>query len=153
MKIQRGRLDDLIQKKDISNTLELLTYSQQRIGTPIPIGAKSRGVALARIKDEMEVQRWTLHHLVAAIEYMKSRGIKARSFDYVFYHVDPAIKNGFMPRTAPTTWDTLEAAVADAVFIEDDPSWIRKLCLARGAALQNVYEQWREERMPSQSAP
>ncbi len=148
MNIQRGMTDDLLQKKDVSNTLELITFAQQRIGTQIPIGVKKRGASIARIKDEMEIQHWTLQHLIAAVEFMKARGIRAHSFDYVFYHVEPAIKAGFMPRPAPTTWDTLEAAVADAVFIEDDPSWTRKLCLARGVALQTVYEQWREERMP-----
>jgi hypothetical protein len=148
MRVQRGKTDDLLQKNDVSNTLELLTYAQQRIGTPIPIGVKKRGAQIARIKDEMEVQRWNLEHLVAAVDYMKSRGIKARSFDYVLYHVEPAIRDGFMPRVNTSTFDSLEAAVADAVFIETDDAWTRKLCLARGVALQMVYGQWREERLP-----
>ena len=141
----RGHMYEFIRRSDVKSTLDLLTYSQQRLGTQMPITPKRRGLACARIKEEMQAQRWSHEHLLAAIDYMKSKGIQARTFDYVFYHVDAAVRAGFLPRR-PTKWDDLEAGVAEAVALETDDDWIRKLCMARGVALQRVYETWCSER-------
>lgn len=144
--IRQGRTDEFLQRRDVQKPLDLLTYSQQQIGTPIPIGPKQRSLAVKRLEEEMEAQRWTIDHLVAAIDYMKARGINARSFAFTFYHVEPAVKGGYMPRQHTNTWDELGAAVSEAVELEDDSTWVRRLCMARGAALQHVYDQWVRER-------
>jgi hypothetical protein len=123
-------------------------YAAQEIGCPIPVGHKKRGVLYRRIKEELEAQRWGYRHLVAAINFMKSRGIKPRTFDYIFYHVEPAIHAGFMPRPAVTGDDELKQAVAHAVYLETDEDWTRRLLSARGSALAKVYEMWQEERLP-----
>ena len=147
MTVERGYTLDMIQRSDVKSSLDLLKYGQQVLGTRMPIGSKRRSVACDRINLEMSVQRWTTEHLLAAVDYMKSRGIQATSFDFVFYHVEAAIKEGFMPRR-PTKWDDLEAAVAEAVALETDEGWTRKLSMARGVALQKVYERWSLERKP-----
>lgn len=145
--IERGYTLDMITRSDVKSSLDLLKYSQQVLGTQMPIGAKRRSMACERINLEKSAQRWTNEHLLAAIDYMKARGIQAHSFDFVFYHVEAAIKEGFMPRR-PTRWEDLEAAVAEAVALETDDGWVRKLCMARGVALQKVYEKWALERKP-----
>lgn len=140
--------DGFLRANDVDDNVSVVRYAQQSIGCPIPVGNKKRGLLYKRIKEELAEQRWTYRHLVAAIDYMKSRGIKARSFDYIFYHVVPAIQNGFMPRPAVSSDDELKQAVTHAVYLETDEDWTRRLLSARGTALQKVYEQWQSERLP-----
>jgi hypothetical protein len=96
----------------------------------------------------MAEQGWSVRHLVSAIDFMKSRGIKARSFDFVFYHVEPAIQAGFMPRPASTSREALEEAVSRAIYLENDEEWKRRLLSARGSSLHKVYQSWEQERLP-----
>jgi hypothetical protein len=77
---------------------------------------------------------------------MKKRGIKPRSFDFVYYHVEEAGKAGFLPRTAITSVEELQEAVSDAVYLETDDDWVRRLLSARGSSLTKVYAMWQEER-------
>lgn len=141
-------MEEFLRANDVKSPKDLLAYAGQQIGCPKPIGNKARGMLFGRIKDELEAQGWSIRHLVSAVDYMKSRGIKARSFDFVFYHVEPAIKSGFMPRSASNSLDGLKEAVAQAVYLETDDDWTRRLLLARGSALAKVYGQWETERLP-----
>jgi len=145
--VDRGYTLDMIPRSDVKSSLDLLKYGQQTLGTRMPIGSKRRSLACERINLEMAAQRWTMDHLLAAVDYMKARGIQANSFDFVFYHVEPAVKDGFMPRQH-NKWEDLDAAVAEAVAKETDESWLRKLVMARGIARQKVYEKWSHERLP-----
>lgn len=138
--------EEALRANDVADPWAAILYASQQIGCPRPIGHKRRGLMFRRIHEEMELQRWSWRHLTAAVDYMKHRGIKARSFDYIFYHVDDALKNGFMPRAVTTTADDLNDAVAQAIHIETDDAWIRKLLLARGSSLRTVYDMWRSER-------
>lgn len=142
------RRDGLIRASEVDSTVLVVQYAAQEIGCPIPVGHKRRGVLFGQIKDEMEAQRWTWKHLTAAVDYMKSRGIRARSFNYVFYHVEPAIHEGFMPRPAASSHEGLNDAVARAVYMETDESWTRRLLSARGNAKFKVYQLWENERLP-----
>jgi len=101
-----------------------------------------------RITEELDAQQWTLRHLVAAIDYMKTRGIKARGFGFVFYHVEPSIQAGFMPRPAASSTESLQEAVSTAIYIETDEEWKRRLLSARGSSLLKVYQAWEQERQP-----
>jgi hypothetical protein len=142
------RPEGRITPESVSTNPLLVWYAAQELGCPIPVGYKKRAVLYRRITDELAAQGWTHKHLIAAIKYMKSRGIKPRSFDYIFYHVDPAIQNGFMPRPAVNSDDELKQAVSHAVYLETDEDWTRRLLSARGTSLAKVYELWQEERQP-----
>lgn len=144
----RTRPDRFIQASEVTSTPIAVWYAAQEIGCPIPVGNKRRGTLYRQIKEEMEAQRWTWRHLTAAIDYMKSRGIRPRSFAYVFYHVDPAIREGFMPRPAVSSHEDLSDAVARAVYMETDEDWTRRLLAARGNAQRKVYAMWEKERLP-----
>lgn len=142
------RPEGRITPESVSTNPLVVWYAAQEIGCPIPVGYKKRAVLYRRISDELAAQGWQMKHLVAAIKYMKSRGIKPKSFDFIFYHVEPAIQNGFMPRSAATRDDELKQAVSEAVYLETDEDWTRRLLSARGTALAKVYELWEEERLP-----
>lgn len=105
-------------------------------------------MAIKRIKEERELQRWAWADLAAAVDYMKHRGIKAKSIDFVFYHVDEARRNGFRPRAATTSAEELQEAVAQAIYMEEDQQWVRRLLSAKGNALRKVYDLWEAERRP-----
>ena len=138
--------EEFLRAKDVQSPRQLLDYAAQQLGCPKPIGHAARGSVLRRIKDEMNHQRWTWRHLTGAIDFMKQRGIKPRSFDFVYYHVEPAGKAGFLPRTAITSVEALQEAVSEAVYLETDDEWVRRLLSARGSALTKVYSMWEEER-------
>jgi hypothetical protein len=132
----------------VSSTVIAVWYAAQEIGCPIPVGHKRRSVLYRQIKEEMEAQHWNWGHLTAAIDYMKSRGIRARSFVFVFYHVEPAIHEGFMPRPSTSSVEDLDDAVARAVYMETDDDWTRRLLAARGTAKLKLYQLWETERLP-----
>ena len=100
---------------------------------------------MRRINEELMAQGWSLQHLVGAIQYMKDKGIKAHSFDFIFYHVESAVKAGYVKRPQQT-WDDLEGLVSQAVYAETDQEWSRRLLSARGGALARLYQQWLNER-------
>lgn len=136
---------EFLRASDVSTPQDVMEYASQQIGCGMPIGVKARGVAQRRIREEMEAQKWSFAHLIAAIDYMKSKAIRPRSIDFIFYHVDTAIRNGYLRRPV-STMDGLSQAVTEAVYLETDPDWTRRLLAARGAALQLVYNQWVSER-------
>lgn len=138
----------LLHAKDVDSTVMVVDYAAQEIGCPIPIGNKARATLYRRIKEEMAAQRWGWKHLTAAIDYMKSRGIRPRSFAFVFYHVDPALDEGFMPRPAASSQEALDKAVARAAYLETDDEWTRRLLAARGNARLKVLRLWEEQRQP-----
>lgn len=140
--------EEVLEAGDVDEPWKAIVYASQRIGCPRPIGYKRRSLMLKRIEEEMEIQRWSYRHLTAAVDYMKHRGIKARSFDYVFYHVEKARQNGFMPRRDTNNFDELHESVQQAVYLETDPTWQRKLLAARGTSLRKVYSMWEEQRLP-----
>ncbi len=144
--IPRVQPEEFLRANDVQSSQQVLDYAAQQLGCPKPIGHAARGSALRRIKDEMNHQRWTWRHLTGAIDFMKKRGIKPRSFDFVYYHVEEAGKAGFLPRTAITSVEELQEAVSDAVYLETDDDWVRRLLSARGSSLTKVYAMWQEER-------
>ncbi|MBE0635964.1 hypothetical protein IH601_08215 [Candidatus Bipolaricaulota bacterium] len=137
-------MHEFLRPADVVDAATFMEYAAQQLGVQKPIGVKARGIALKRIKEELAEQHWSYAHLVAAVRYMKDRGIQARRPDYVFYHVQDAVKSGFMPRATASTWDQLHKQVAEAIAVESDESWQRRLLMAKGKALQSVYAQWEQ---------
>lgn len=142
------RPEEFLRANDVRTPTEVMQYASQQIGCPKPIGNKARGIMLGRIKEELREQQWTIRHLVAAIDFMKSRGIRARGFGFVFYHVEPSIQAGFMPRPATSSLESLHEAVSTAIYLETDEEWKRRLLSARGSSLLKVYQTWEQERQP-----
>lgn len=140
--------EEILRANDVCSTVTVVWYAAQQIGCGIPVGIKARGILYRRIKDEMEAQHWTWQHLTAGIDYMKSRGIRPRTFDFVFYHVEPAVHEGFMPRPDINSLDGLDEAIAHAVYMETDEEWSRRLTAARGSARLKVLRMWEQERRP-----
>ena len=126
--ISRVQPEEFLRANDVQSPQQVLDYAAQQLGCPKPIGHAARGSSLRRIKDEMNHQHWT------------------KSFDFVYYHVEPAGKAGFLPRTAITSVEELQEAVSDAVYLETDDDWVRRLLSARGSSLTKVYAMWQEER-------
>ena len=120
-----------------------MQYFSQELGGPIPVGIKQRGLLIRRMTDEMAHQMWTFNHLVASIKYMKNRHIKAHSFDYVYWNVGKAVAAGYLGHNRLSV---LDEQVAEAIHYESDPSWVRKLSLAKGVAREIVYATWLKER-------
>ncbi len=137
---------EFLRAKDVGTPQQLLDYAAQQLGCPKPIGHAKRGTVLRRIKDEMAYQKWTWRHLTGAIDFMNDRGIKPKSFDFVYYHVEPATQAGFLPRASFSSVEALQEAVSQAVYLEDDEEWVRRLLFARGSSLTKVYLLWEEER-------
>jgi len=146
--ISRIQPEEFLRANDVDTPQQVLDYAAQQLGCPKPIGHARRGTTLRRIKDEMSYQNWTWRHLTGAIDFMKQRGITPRSFDFVYYHVEPAMKAGFLPRTAVSSVEALKEAVSHAVYLETDDEWIRRLLAARGSSLTKVYSMWEQERRP-----
>lgn len=145
--------EQLMRPAEVDTTAKAIEYIAQQLGVQKPIGVKARSIANKRFEDEMSEQRWTFDHLVATVRYMKDRGIHARRPDYVFYHVADAVKNNYLPRRKTiSTWDELHQKVIEAVELESNPSWERRLLLAKGDALQKVYAEWVEKRLPALGA-
>ena len=81
----------------------------------------------------MDVQGWTFADLVEAVEWAKRKGIVIRRIDGIFYYVEKAKSDGD---------ESIHAKVAQALEEEDDPWWCRRLSLAKGKMLHQVYQEW-----------
>jgi hypothetical protein len=98
-------------------------------------------VFLGQLKDEMAVNGWSFGDLIATVRYIKDQGIRVREPYGIFFHVNAALA----AHGKQEEYD-LVSAVADALANETDEAWVRRLSLAKGVALERVYEQWRDER-------
>lgn len=145
--------EEMLQAYEVATAAQFMDYACQQLGVSKPIGHKARGLMVRRIKEEMAEQRWTWKHLTAAVKYMKTRGIRGKSIDYIFYYVSDAIRDGFMPRPPASTWEALQERVSVAIYMESDTTWTNRLLAARGQALAQVYAKWEKERLPSLEGP
>ena len=115
-------------------------YAHRLLGVEIPV-ARFRTGWYKRLKEEMQAQGWDWDDMAKAVRYMKAHNIHAKRMDYILYHVQKA-------RTwveEVDSWE-LQGKVADALKVETDEIWRRRLALARGPALAKIYGQWVEER-------
>ena len=122
--------------KSVATPLAFTRFCREQLGVSVPIGG-SRGKWFARLKEEMDVQGWTFEDLVRTVEWIKERGILVKRIDGIFYYVEEARESGDAD---------LPAKVARALEAETDTWWVRRLSLARGRMLKQVYEEWKDER-------
>ena len=133
----------MIKAADVTSANVLLDYAQQQLGWQKPVKYGERSGLFKRLNDQMEFQNWTYLHLVAAIEYCKSRRIRLQSFDYLYYNVGPAVEAGFLHALTDTSEDDrLQRLVTEAIYKESDPTWVSRLAAAQGSRLREVYNAW-----------
>lgn len=128
---------------DVDSPMRLIAYYQQELGGPLPVGFKRRSLMFKRMEEEMAWQRWGWGDLVASIQYMKNRHVTAGSFDRVYHYVRQAIAAGY---TGENRLTSLEVSRQQALHVEKDENWVRKLSLANGEALRRLLDRWQEER-------
>ena len=128
--------------KTVTTPLGFTRYCREQLGCSVPVGSKLRGKWYARLKEEMDIQGWTFDDLVRAVAYVKERNILVKRIDGIFYYVEEANSSD---------GEELYANVARALAEEDDPWWSRRLSLARGRRLRQVYEEWLEARGKGES--
>lgn len=141
--------EEILRRAEVQSTTDLIRYAAQRLGCPKPVGHKARGKVVRAIREEMQEQGWSIQHLAAAVDYMKARGIRAKSVHFLLFHVQEAVRQGYMPRQSMSPLDDLESRVAEAIYMESDETWTRRLLSAKGEALAQVYEKWSNERLPA----
>lgn len=139
----RTGTDGLLRSAEVNSPTTLLHFYRQELGGELPIGLKQRGLMFKRLSEEMAWQGWDYPELVAAIKFMKNRHVKARSFDMVYHHVRQAVAAGY---TGENRITDLELLQAEALLVEQDEGWVRRLSLAKGEALRLVLDRWQEER-------
>lgn len=123
-----------------SNPFEFALYLREQLGVTYGPGGR-RKAFLGQVKDEMEMYGWTFPDLIATVQYIKANGIRITDPYGIFFHVNAALA------AARKVEDfDLITAVASALAAETDEAWIRRLSLAKGVALERVYEQWAKER-------
>jgi hypothetical protein len=96
-------------------------------------------------KEEMETQSWTFLQLITAVRYIKEIHASCRTLYGILHYVDEAER---WYEAVKAEWEVgnLHVKVADALAVEDDEGWRRKLALAQGKALEMVYSRWELER-------
>lgn len=125
-----------------SNPFEFGAYLREQLGLSFAPGGR-RAAFFGQLKDEMELNGWSWKDLIATVKYIKDKQIRVREPYGIFFHVKDALAAG----TKQEEYD-LVSAVASALAKETDEDWVRRLSLAKGVALERVYEQWRNERGP-----
>lgn len=124
-----------------TNPFEFCLYMREQLGVDVSPSGR-RKAFMGQLADEMEMNGWSYHDMVRAVGYVKEKNIRIKEPYGIFFHVNDAL-------TASQKKDTdydLIAGVADALAIEQDEGWVRRLSLAKGVALARVYAEWRNER-------
>jgi len=96
-------------------------------------------------KEEMSTQSWTFLQLTTAVLFIKKGRRSCRTLYGILHYVDEA---GDMQARVNKNLENhnLQVNVADALQVERDEGWRRRLSLAQGKALEMVYKQWELER-------
>lgn len=137
-------MPDRLLPEDVTSVPKFTEYARQELGLSYPVGKGRREGWMKHCKEEMNTQSWSFVDLVTAVDYIKEKRSVCHTLYGILWYVGDA------RRTVQTVQreqdDTnLHMKVADALNVEEDETWRRKLALARGQALAMVYEQWRSE--------
>jgi len=138
-------MPDRLRPEDVTTVPKFTEYARQELGLSYPVGKGRRNGWMKYCKEEMSTQSWTFLQLITAVDYIKDGGRSCRTLYGILHYVDEAGEvNARVSKDLED--DNLQVNVADALNVEQDESWRRKLALAQGQALAMVYEQWRVER-------
>ncbi len=134
-----------LQPEDVTTVPKFTQFVRQELGLSYPVGKGRREGWMKYCKNEMEVQGWSFRQLVDAVHYIKEERKSCKTLQGTLWYVDEAQR--WVWRTVEeASFDDLHAKVADALAVEDDEGWRRKLALAQGKALEMVYSRWELER-------
>lgn len=136
---------DRLRSPDVKNIPQFTMYARQEIGVGYPVGVGRRESWMRWAKEEMSVQGWTIPDAVKAVDFIKATNAKCRTLQGIFWYVEEAKTWHRSSRTSPD-FLALHEKVAKALNVEQDEAWQRKLSLAQGRALEQVYAAWESER-------
>ena len=131
-----------VSASDVKSSSMFTRYLHQELGVDVPVGGSGRGAWYGRLQSEMEAQGWSWADLVGAVQYLKARKSRLGVMDGLFYYVSTSQDRGY----GDDPYDDVRSKVSEALHLETDERWIRKLSLAQGKALVEVYRQWEDER-------
>jgi hypothetical protein len=134
-----------LRPEDITSVPAFTEYARQELGLSYPVGKGRREGWMKHCLEEMVTQDWDFVQLVAAVQYIKAKRASCRTLHGILYYVDEAALLSLRAAKQQQNTD-LHANVADALQVERDEGWRRRLSLAQGQALAMVYDQWRLER-------
>ena len=118
----------------------LFRYINYMLGFDPFVGNQRRSLQ-TRLGEEMKAQGWTLDDMAKTVRYVKRYKKKVTAPWGITFYVWEAKRW----EEEVDTYD-LQTKVALAMSSETDEVWLRRLALAKGKALQAVYQRWEEER-------
>lgn len=131
-------------KADDIHTIPALTmFAQQEIGVDLPLGNGRRQGWMRWCKTEMAEQGWQVEDLVVSVRYIKQFSKPCRSPQGILWYVKDA-REWQARAGAYDNHEDLHLKVAMAINNEVDETWVRRLSIASGKALEIVYRQWEE---------
>lgn len=138
----------ILTAQDVVDYDTLAEYARQRLGTPRLMGkaiAGFRGGVKQFLTANPQATYYTLTRLV---DYCVAKKIRPKvPWGFIsLYH--RAWADGWLTEFEPVTKDPeVEAAIADALAVEDDPEWRARLYGAQGADVRKeVLERWQRSR-------
>ncbi len=134
-----------LRPEDVTSVPSFTEYARQELGLSYPVGKGRREGWMKHCKEEMKTQSWSFADLVAAVQYIKEKRPVCHTLNGILWYVGDAQRLGLSLLQEREITD-LHMNVADALKVERDEGWRRKLSLAQGKALQMVYQQWELER-------
>ena len=128
---------DALDPREVTGAQAFTRYAAAMLGCEVPVGGSYRGTWYSKLKEEMEVQGWSWDDLVLTVKYLNRRGITIRKIMGVLYFVQEAQKEGQRKEITD-----LHLKVGEAMSVETDETWRRRLSLAKGKSLELVYREW-----------
>lgn len=136
---------DRLRPEDVTSVPSFTQYARQELGLSYPVGKGRREGWMKHCKEEMGTQGWSFAQLVATVQYIKEKQPVCHTLNGILWYVGDAHRVN-LNRDKQQEITDLHMNVADALKVERDEGWRRKLSLAQGKALAIVYQQWRLER-------
>lgn len=112
-------------------------YAKAKLGCEIP----DRSLWFFRLSEKMETKGWTWNDMIATVDFLQSRSVMIEEIVSLLFYVEEAKQWSEMLNV-----HDLQGKVAEAMSVERDEQWLRRLSLAHGKALERVYREWKKER-------
>ena len=130
---------DPLDPTEATTPMGFTRFAAAKLGCETAIGG-SRAGWYAQLNREMEAQGWSWEDMITTVEYLSWREVRLHKIFGIFFYVAEAKR-----WKQDMEVHDLQAKVAEAMSLEQDSSWLRRLSLARGRALERVYREWVKE--------
>lgn len=135
---------------DVHDPKTFAEYAQQKLGIPYPTG-KSIAVLRKSLREFFEhYPQADYNTMCRVVEWAGSKKKRYAHTYQLVYAFRYAYQDGYLPELEPSremTDEDLETAIEEALKVEKDIEWRRRLIVAHGLeARKHVYEEWRKER-------